>query len=92
MVLDASALLAVLFREEGYEELLEELRRTRPHKVAAPTLAEAGIVLGARLGFERVHLLFELLTELQAEIARAEIAIGARNDHRAAAEAFFRKG
>ena len=45
MVLDASALLAVLFREEGYEELLEELRRTRPHKVAAPTLAEAGIVL-----------------------------------------------
>ena len=68
MVLDASALLAVLFREEGYEELLEELRRTRPHKVAAPTLAEAVIVLGARLGFERVHLLFELLTELQAEI------------------------
>ena len=35
MVLDASALLALLFREEGYEELLEELRRTRPHKVAA---------------------------------------------------------
>ena len=68
MVLDTSALLGILFREEGYEELLEQLRRTRPNKVAAPTLAEAGIVLGARLGFERVHLLFELLTELQAEI------------------------
>lgn len=39
-----------------------------------------------------VSQLQDYIAELQAEIARAEIAIGARNDHRAAAEAFFRKG
>lgn len=42
MVLDTSALLGILFREEGYEELLEQLRRTRPHKVAAPTWPKRG--------------------------------------------------
>lgn len=39
-----------------------------------------------------VSQLKEYIAELQAEITRAEAAIGARNDHRAAAEAFFRKG
>jgi len=39
-----------------------------------------------------VAQLQDYIAELQAEIARAEIAIGARNDHRTAAEAFFRKG
>jgi ribonuclease VapC len=36
MVLDTSALLAILFREEGYEDLLEEIRRAHPRKVAVP--------------------------------------------------------
>ena len=39
-----------------------------------------------------VSQLQDYIAELQAEIARAEIAIGSRNDHRAAAEAFFRTG
>lgn len=39
-----------------------------------------------------VGQLQDYIAELQAEIARAEIAIAARNDHRAAAEAFFKKG
>jgi ribonuclease VapC len=68
MVLDTSALMAILFQEEGHEALLERLRETRPHRIAAPTLVEAGIVLGARLGFERVPLLLELLEELQVEV------------------------
>lgn len=38
-----------------------------------------------------VSQLRDYIAELQAEIARAEIAIGTRDDHRAAAEAFFRK-
>jgi uncharacterized small protein (DUF1192 family) len=38
-----------------------------------------------------VSQLREYIAELQAEIGRAEDAIAARNDHRAAAEAFFRK-
>jgi uncharacterized small protein (DUF1192 family) len=39
-----------------------------------------------------VGQLREYISELQAEIARAEAGIAAREDHRAAAEAFFRKG
>ena len=39
-----------------------------------------------------VAQLQDYIAELQAEIARAEIAIGARDSHRAAAEAFFKKG
>jgi len=38
-----------------------------------------------------VSQLQEYIAELKGEIARAEVAIGSRNDHRAAAEAFFRK-
>jgi uncharacterized small protein (DUF1192 family) len=39
-----------------------------------------------------VGQLREYISELQAEIARAEAGIAAREDHRAAAETFFRKG
>lgn len=39
-----------------------------------------------------VSQLRDYIAELQAEIARAEAGIAAREDHRAAAEAFFRKG
>ena len=38
-----------------------------------------------------VAQLQDYIAALKEEIARAEAAIGARNDHRAAAEAFFRK-
>jgi uncharacterized small protein (DUF1192 family) len=39
-----------------------------------------------------VGQLRDYIAELQAEIARAEAGIAAREGHRAAAEAFFRKG
>lgn len=39
-----------------------------------------------------VAQLRDYIAELQAEIARAEAGIEAREGHRAAAEAFFRKG
>jgi uncharacterized small protein (DUF1192 family) len=38
-----------------------------------------------------VGQLRDYIAELQAEISRAEAGIAAREDHRAAAEAFFRK-
>jgi uncharacterized small protein (DUF1192 family) len=38
-----------------------------------------------------VSQLQEYIAELKVEIARAEAGIAARNDHRAAADAFFRK-
>jgi uncharacterized small protein (DUF1192 family) len=38
-----------------------------------------------------VAQLQDYIADLRAEIARAEAGIAARNDHRAAADAFFRK-
>ncbi|WP_456446715.1 type II toxin-antitoxin system VapC family toxin [Oceanithermus sp.] len=68
MVLDSSALLAILLREPGYERLLEALDAAETVSVGAPTLAEAKIVLGARAGFEKTFLLDELLRQMEAEV------------------------
>lgn len=68
MVLDTSAVLAILLREPGYETLLQRIVRGGPPKIGAPTHAEAGIVVVARLGFSYLHLLYELLEALGAEV------------------------
>lgn len=50
MIVDSSALVAVILREPGWEALLEAMKAADRMGVAAPTLVEAGIVLSARLG------------------------------------------
>ena len=50
MILDSSAVVAVLLREPGFEALLDQLDAAPSPAVGAPTLAETGIVLTARLG------------------------------------------
>lgn len=63
MILDSSAILAILLREKGWEDLVDKLSGAREAGVGAPTLAEAGIVLSARLGREGVTLLSLLVHE-----------------------------
>lgn len=50
MILDTSAVLAILQSEEGWEELLETLESADRRRMSAPSLVEAGIVLQARYG------------------------------------------
>ena len=50
MILASSALLAILLKEAGYEELVTNLASVPTAGVGAPTLTETGIVLTARLG------------------------------------------
>ena len=50
MILDSSAIVAVLLKEPGYERLLERLAENPEPGVGAPTMVETGIVLSARLG------------------------------------------
>ncbi len=64
MIVDSSALLSVLFREEGYEEILKCLLDDPGPAVGAPTLAETGIVLEARLGPSARGLLERFLDEV----------------------------
>jgi ribonuclease VapC len=87
MIVDTSALLAVIFREPGFEEILERLQATESVAAGAPTLAETGIVLQARLGAGADGLLERLLDELGIE----EIQFGAVH-WREAVDAYRRFG
>jgi ribonuclease VapC len=67
VILDSSAIVAVVLREPGHERLLGKLALAETVAVGAPTLAEAGIVLTARLGRPAGGLLLGLLREWHAE-------------------------
>ena len=49
MIVDSSALIAVVFREAGFEPIVDKLERAPSSGVGTPTLVESGIVLTARL-------------------------------------------
>lgn len=67
MILDASALLAIVFREPGFETILERIEAAPGVAAGSPTLAEAGIVLQARLGGNADGLLERMLDELDVQ-------------------------
>ncbi len=93
MILDSSALVAILFRESMCERLLRALEASGPVCLGAPTLSETGIVVGSRLGFGQRELLqllghFEV-TVIPFETLHAEEALRAyekfgKGRHRAA--------
>lgn len=68
MILDTSAVVAVVLREPEFERLLDQVGAARVVAIGAPTLAETGIVLRARLGTEVRGLLARLLQEWQAVV------------------------
>lgn len=57
MVLDTSAILAVLLRESQADDLKALINASQSKSVATPTLLECGMVLGSRLGFDKILLL-----------------------------------
>lgn len=62
MILDGSAVIAILEREPGWERLHERMT-DEDSAIGAPTLAEAGIVLASRAGLAGRTLLGRLLEE-----------------------------
>jgi len=64
MILDSSALIAIVFREPGYELLLRRITEESEIGIGTPALAETGIVLTARLGPGARSLLAGLLQEV----------------------------
>jgi ribonuclease VapC len=87
VILDTWALLAIVFREPGFEDLLERIQRAPAVAAGTPTLAETGIVLHARLGERSRGLLERLLDELGVQ----EIPFGEVH-WREAVEAYRRYG
>lgn len=63
MIVDSSALVAVLLREPGYEAVLDRLEDEPAAGVGAATLAETGIVLAARMGVRGRTLLARFVEE-----------------------------
>jgi ribonuclease VapC len=64
MTLDSSALIAILFGESGYLDLVDRILEAEVVRVGTPTLAETAIVLTARrkgpMRRELAHVLREL--------------------------------
>jgi len=63
VILDSSAVLAILFREPGFEAVFEKLAADSNPGIGAPTLTETEIVVIARLGEAARGRLTSLLTQ-----------------------------
>jgi ribonuclease VapC len=63
LILDTSAVVAVLLKEPSSAELIEKVLRETEAGIGAPTLAETAIVLCARLRRDARGLLFRFLGE-----------------------------
>lgn len=63
MIVDSSAIVGIVFKEPGYEKLIERLAAAEYLGMGTPTLAETGIVLSARLGVGAKSILARLLQE-----------------------------
>lgn len=82
MILDSSAVVAIVFQEPGFERLVERLTAASEVGIASPTLVECGIVLAARLDRDVRGLLSRFLEEANVSIvpfsdAHYGVALGA---------------
>jgi ribonuclease VapC len=88
MIVDTSALVAVVVREPGYEAVLAKLSGpTTVAGIGTPTIAELGIVLSARLRIDARSHVAELLDRLDI----AEVPFGEAH-WREAVDAYWRFG
>lgn len=68
MIVDSSAVLAILLREDDAESLLERIVEADVSGIGAPTAAETGLVLSSRLQKNATGLLFRFFQEVGIEI------------------------
>ena len=87
MILDASAILAVLLKEPGCEDLLRLITQSQVVAAGAPTLVETALVLSSRIRKNASVLLNEFLRE-----AEVEIISFTRDHYEVAVDAFERYG
>lgn len=87
MIVDASAIVAILLEEPGHEVLLSKLAAAESVAVGAPTLAETAIVLLAKIGPQGRRALAAFLSESEITVVDFSDA-----HWRAAADAYSRFG
>jgi ribonuclease VapC len=67
VIVDSSVFLAVIFRVSGHQALIERLIGGELVAAGAPTIAETGLVLHARLGSSSHGMLERVLDEFSVE-------------------------
>ena len=87
MIVDTSAIVAVVLRESGFQAVVECLEGDDPLAVGAPTLTEASLVLSARLDRDARPKLARFLQEYEIAV----VSFGAVHWDEAT-EAFMRFG
>jgi ribonuclease VapC len=87
MIVDSSALIAIVLREEGYEGVVAKLTSADAAAAGTPTIVATGIVLRARLGARADGVLERMLDEFGIQ----EIPFGEIH-WREAVEAFRKYG
>ena len=68
MILDTSAVIAVLCREPGWEELLRKIEGAATLGIGAPTVGEANIVATSKRGAEGPARVARFLEEARAVV------------------------
>jgi ribonuclease VapC len=68
LILDSSAVVAVICREPGYEELLSKIALARTVAIGAPTVAETQMVIAIKLGPDGASRVDQFLAEIQAMV------------------------
>lgn len=63
MIVDTSALIAILLGEPGFEEIVVKLAGSDSNGIGAPTLAELGVVATTRMGGDPSGTIAYLLME-----------------------------
>lgn len=88
MIVDSSALVAIVLEEAGYESVRAKLQGSaRPVGIGAPTAGELGLVLSRRLDRDAREVVLKLLAKFDVAV------IPFTDDHwRMAVDAFWRFG
>jgi ribonuclease VapC len=68
LILDTSAIVSIMFREQGFQDLLGKLIFAPHAGVSAPTLAETAIVVSSRRGKDTRGLLSRFIMESAVSI------------------------
>jgi ribonuclease VapC len=68
VIVDSSAVIAILLKEPGYERLRDRLATSEQVSIGAPTVVESSLVLCSRLGRAGKTLLARLLEEAEIEV------------------------
>ena len=87
MTLDSSALVAIIFAEAGYLDLVDRVLESDHARIGAPTLTETSIVVAARTGKPMAGVVEGLVEEMGIAV----VPFG-ESEWRAAREAYLRFG